>query len=82
MALLDYLIASRAGVKLSTSRSFNRANDRYLRMILMQSEVAMEEVFRRLGNIGVSYAMQLPAGLASEYDVFLESLGWPEDFVA
>jgi aspartate/methionine/tyrosine aminotransferase len=35
--LLDFYIASRAHVKLSTSRSFNPEDDRFLRMVLMQN---------------------------------------------
>jgi aspartate/methionine/tyrosine aminotransferase len=69
--LLDFYIASRANVKLSTSRSFNPMDDRFLRMVLMQNTCEVDEVFRRLRSVGVSYDMTLPEGLAQEYEAFL-----------
>jgi hypothetical protein len=69
--LLDFYIASRAHVKLSTSRSFNPENDRFLRMMLMQNVDTVDEVFKRLRAAGIHYQMSLPDGLAGEYEIFL-----------
>jgi aspartate/methionine/tyrosine aminotransferase len=69
--LLDFYIATRAYVKLSTSRSFNPADDLFLRVVLMQNMLEAEEVFRRLHSIGVNYEMTLPGSLADEYESFL-----------
>ena len=69
--LFDYYVASRAYVKLSTSRSFDPNNERFIRMIVMQNEKQVDEVFARLKAAGVNYGMDLPAGLDSEYAAFL-----------
>ena len=69
--LLDFYIASRANVKLSTSRSFNPKEDRFLRMVLMQKPGKVDEVFERLRSAGVHYDMTLPESLAHEYKEFL-----------
>lgn len=69
--LFDFYIASRAYVKLSTSRSFNPSDDRSIRMVLMQNEEQIDEVFKRMQSIGVGYQMDLPPGLDAEYAAFL-----------
>ncbi|KAL7797869.1 pyridoxal phosphate-dependent transferase [Trichoderma afarasin] len=69
--LLDFYIASRANVKLSTSRSFNPNNDKFLRMVLMQNPSQVDDVFERLRSVGVSYDMKLPEDLGKEYETFL-----------
>jgi aspartate/methionine/tyrosine aminotransferase/ectoine hydroxylase-related dioxygenase (phytanoyl-CoA dioxygenase family) len=70
--LFDYYVASRANVKLSTSRSFNPSDDRFIRMVLMQNNAQIAEVFARLKSVGVSYQMDLFPGLAAEYAAFIE----------
>ena len=73
--LLDFYIASRANVKLSTSRSFNSTDDRFLRVVLMQKPRKVEEVFKRLRSAGVCYDMTLPESLVVEYKAFLSQYG-------
>lgn len=73
ITLFDYYVASRAYVKLSTSRSFNPQNNRYVRMILMQDLQTIDEIFSRLNKVGVNYGMTLPKTLGKEYSSFLRS---------
>jgi hypothetical protein len=72
--LFDFYVASRAFVKLSTSRAFNEENAKFLRIILMQDMETMQEVFRRLHEINVHYAMPMPAGLLDEYHQTLDGI--------
>ncbi|MFP3963534.1 pyridoxal phosphate-dependent aminotransferase [Actinomadura fulvescens] len=65
--LFDFLLARDASVKLSTSRSFNHEDQGWMRIILMQTEQRMKELFSRLHEIGVSYTMPMPAGLVDDY---------------
>lgn len=71
--LFDYYILSRAYVKLSTIRSFNPNHDGYIRLIIMQNEAVLDEAFRRMQEIGVSYdSMELPASLGREYSDLIQ----------
>lgn len=65
--LFDYYVASRAYVKLSTSRSFNENNTDFIRLIIMQDMKVMEEVFSRLKKVGVDYTMDMPDNLIDQY---------------
>jgi aspartate/methionine/tyrosine aminotransferase len=63
--LFDFLLARDAAVKLSTSRSFNDDRAEWMRMILMQPERVLNEMFERLDMIGVRYDMRQPDHLAA-----------------
>lgn len=71
--LFDFFLASRCYVKLSTSRSFNPANSDYIRVVLMQNREMLDEAFRRFREAGVSYTMELPPGIATEYSEFVDA---------
>ncbi|MFE0457843.1 pyridoxal phosphate-dependent aminotransferase [Kitasatospora sp. NPDC058965] len=62
----DFLLAREAGVKLSTSRSFNAGSADWMRMIIMQDVDVVEHFFERLAAIGVHYRMTPPTGLAAQ----------------
>lgn len=69
--LLDFYIARRCAVKLSSSRAFNPEEDRFIRVILMQEKLKVLEAFKRLKKLGIHYDMDLPYGIADEYADFL-----------
>lgn len=69
--LLDFYIARRCAVKLSSSRSFNPEEDRYIRIILMQDEAKVLEAFSRLRASGIYYDMDFSSGIIDEYTNFL-----------
>ena len=69
--LLDFYIARRCAVKLSSSRSFNPQNERFIRIVIMQDERTIEEAFRRMHEAGIHYDMSLPEGIVQEYRDFL-----------
>lgn len=69
--LLDFYIASKAHVKLSTSRSFNAGISDFLRVVLMQNSGEVDEMFTRFRRVGIHYDMTLPETLAEEYHGFL-----------
>ena len=65
--LFDFLAVRDAGVKLSTSRSFNPDISDRLRMILMQPPGVLLALFEALAGAGVHYRMRVPRGLAEQY---------------
>lgn len=65
--LFDFLVARDAAVKLSTARSFNPQQRSWMRMILMQDEERLGELFERLHTTGIHYDMAVPDGLGSDY---------------
>lgn len=69
--LLDFFIARRCAVKLSSSRSFNPEENRYIRIVLMQDEAKVVQALERLRALGISYNMDLPSGITYEYSDFL-----------
>lgn len=69
--LFDFLLARDAAVKLSTSRSFNANSHGWMRMILMQNPMRMQELFARLRKIEVHYTMPLPSDLREDYQTVL-----------
>lgn len=72
--LFDFFAAREAGVKLSTSRSFNRSISDRIRMIVMQPPDVMRDVFEALASAGVHYRMSMPAGLAEDYRTVVADL--------
>jgi hypothetical protein len=72
--LFDFHVARAAGVKLSTSRSFNPDITDRIRMIVMQPPDVMSRVFDALAGAGIRYAMRMPAGLAADYQAVIAGL--------
>ncbi|WP_165423069.1 pyridoxal phosphate-dependent aminotransferase [Ktedonosporobacter rubrisoli] len=72
--LFDFYIAKYAYVKLSTSRAFNEENSDYIRVILMQEKAIMEEVFKRLSQLGIHYDMEMPPHLPDIYASTLQNI--------
>jgi aspartate/methionine/tyrosine aminotransferase len=73
LELLDFYITRSCGVKLSSSRSFNPEDDRFIRIIIMQDEETMAEAFRRMHEAGIHFDMTLPEGIVQEYRAFLKA---------
>ncbi|MDA0376443.1 MAG: aminotransferase class I/II-fold pyridoxal phosphate-dependent enzyme [bacterium] len=69
--LFDYFVASRGFVKLSTSRSFNPDVHSHIRVVIMQNDREIDQVFQRLQEIGISYDMNLPLAIGREYSEFI-----------
>lgn len=65
--LFDFLAVRDAGVKLSTSRSFNPDITDRLRMIIMQPPGVLNALFEALAGAGVHYRMGVPQGLDEQY---------------
>lgn len=72
--LFDFLLARDAGVKVSTSRSFNSASTGHIRMIVMQTPDVMRAVFTSLAAAGVHYGMRMPEDLAGDYTAVIAGL--------
>src|SRR5439155_19885789 len=72
--LFDYYVMTRAHVKLSTSKSFNPTDGRFIRLVLMQDAIVFEEVFRRLREVGVAYDMTLEPSVGTEFRAVVRQL--------
>ncbi|MBC7303191.1 pyridoxal phosphate-dependent aminotransferase [Nocardia salmonicida] len=72
--LFDFFLASEAGVKLSTSRSFNADRRHAMRMVLMQNASEVREAFERMERAGISYSMPVPDQLHDSFVKFAQSL--------